>query len=137
MFNLRKIENGRMNVPEPEYLPTKPSESYVEGETLILSNGTLTKASGTTKPTHIAMKTYAAPTANCQALPCFRITENMIFSAPVTFSTTANAVVVGAKLTVYSDGLGVTDVTTGGVATVVDALNVGTQNGEEILVRFE
>ena len=54
MFNLRKIVNGRMNVPEPEYLPTTASVEYTEGMALVLSGGKLVKATGTTKPTYIA-----------------------------------------------------------------------------------
>lgn len=137
MFNLRKIVNGRMNVPEPEYLPTTASEEYTSGEALVLSNGKLTKASGTTKPTHIAMKTYAAPATDNEDLPVMRIEKNMVFAAPVTFSETAKEIVLGTKLTVATDGLGVTDVTTSGVATVVDTLSVGTTDGEEIHVIFE
>ena len=38
MFILKKIVNGRMNVPEPEYLPTKASTSYTEGQALVLSS---------------------------------------------------------------------------------------------------
>ena len=35
MFNLRKIINGRMNVPEMELLPVTASESFVMGLSLI------------------------------------------------------------------------------------------------------
>lgn len=137
MFNLRKIVNGRMNVPEPEYLPTTPSVEYAEGMALVLSSGKLVKATGTTKPTHIAMKTYTAPATGNEDLPVMRIEKNMVFAAPVTFSSTANAIVLGTKLTIATDSLGVTDVTTNGVATVVDTLSVGTTSGEEIHVIFE
>ena len=137
MFNLRKIVNGRMNVPEPEYLPTTPSGEYTEGMALVLSSGKLAKATGTTKPTHIAMKTYTAPATGNEDLPVMRIEKNMVFSAPVTFSAEAKAIVLGTKLTIATDSLGVTDVTTSGVATVVDTLSVGTTSGEEIHVIFE
>jgi hypothetical protein len=137
MFYLKKIINGRMNVPEPEYLPTTPSTNYSEGMALVLSGGKLVKATGTSKPTHIAMKTYSAPATGNKELPVMRVEKNMVFSAPVTFSTTAVPIVLGSKLTIATDGLGVTDVTTNGVATVVDTLSVGTTNGEEIHVIFE
>ena len=39
MFNLKKIINGRMNVPEMELLPVTASESFVMGEALVLSSG--------------------------------------------------------------------------------------------------
>jgi hypothetical protein len=45
--------------------------------------------------------------------------------------------VVGTKVTVSSDGLGATDVTTSGVVTIVDKLNAGSTDGDKILVRIE
>lgn len=139
MFNCKKIINGRMNVPETESLPTTAGETYTEGEALYLSGGKLTKASGTTKPTHISLADYTAPASGNKDLPCFRIEKNMVFEVPVTFSTTAAAIVVGSKLTVATDGLGVTDVTTSGVVTVVDAQEANTDkaNGNIISVIVE
>lgn len=137
MFKLNKIINGRMNVPEMEYLPVTASETFTEGEALILSGGKLTKASGTTKPTYIAAKSYVAPATGAEKLPCFRVARDMVFTAPVTFSSTAVAIVLGSKVTIDSDGLGVTDVTTSGVATVVDTLSAGSTNGDLIEVIFE
>lgn len=139
MFNCKKIINGRMNVPETESLPTTASEVYVEGEALVLSGGKLTKASGTTKPTHISLANYTAPASGQKDLPCFRIAKNMVFEVPVTFSSEAKAIVVGSKLTVAEDGLGVTDVTTGGVVTVVDTIEANTnkQSGDLISVIVE
>ena len=139
MFNCKKIVNGRMNVPETESLPTTASEVYKEGEALVLSSGKLTKASGTTKPTHISLADYTAPASGQKDLPCYRIKKNMVFEVPVTFSSTAAAIVVGSKLTVATDGLGVTDVTTGGVITVVDAQDANTDkaSGDKISVIVE
>lgn len=137
MFNLTKIVNGRINVPEPEYLPTTASEAYVEGEALVLSSGKLTKASGTTKPTHIALKTYTAPATDNEDLPVARIDKSMVFEVPVTYSSNAVAIVLGSKLTIATDGCGVTDVTTSGVATVVDTLDANKVAGDKVLVIFE
>lgn len=137
MFNLIKIVNGRINVPEPEYLPTTASEVYSEGEALVISSGKLTKASGTTKPTHISLKDYAAPAADSAELPVARIDGNMIFEAPVTYSAEAKAIALGAKLTLATDGCGVTDVITGGVATVTDTMNANKTAGDKVLVIFE
>lgn len=137
MFNLIKIVNGRINVPEPEYLPTTASEVYSEGEALVISSGKLTKASATTRPTHIAMKDYAAPAADSIELPVARIDNNMIFEAPVTYSAEAKAIALGTKLTLATDGCGVTDVITGGVATVVDTMNANKTAGDKVLVIFE
>lgn len=139
MFNCKKIINGRMNVPETESLPTTASEVYAEGEALVLSGGKLTKASGTTKPTHISLADYTAPASGQKDLPCYRIEKNMVFEVPVTFSETAKEIVVGSKLTVATDGLGVTDVTTSGVVTVVDTIEANTNkaNGDLISVIVE
>jgi hypothetical protein len=101
MFILKKIVNGRMNVPEPEYLPTKASTSYTEGQALVLSSGKLVAASGTTKPTHISMKNYTAPATGNLDLPVMRIERNMVFLVEGTGT-------VGSKLTVD----GCTDVAT-------------------------
>lgn len=139
MFILKKINNSRINVPEPEYLPTTASEEYKEGEALVLSAGALTKASGTTKPTHVALASYKAPASGQKELAVARISHEMEFEAPVTFSGTPAAIVLGSKVTLASDGLGVTDVTTGGVATVIDCLvaNEAKENGDKIHVIFE
>lgn len=134
MFNCKKIINGRMNVPETESLPTTAGETYKEGEALVLSSGKLTKASGTTKPTHISLADYTAPASDNKNLPCYRIASNMVFEVPVTFSETAKAITVGSKLTVAADGLGVTDTATGGVVTVVDALDANTNKTSGDLV---
>ena len=137
MFNCIKIINGRINVPETESLPTTAGETYAEGEALVLSGGKLTKATG--KPTHISLADYTAPASGQKDLPCYRIAPNMVFEVPVSFSETAVAIVVGSKLKVDTDGLGVTDVTTGGVITVVDALDANTNksNGDLISVIVE
>lgn len=138
MFDLRKILNGRMNVPEPDYLPVTGGESYNEGEALVLSAGKLTKCGATAKPTHIAAKTYTAPATGGDPLPCFMIDKAMRFEAPVTFSGAENAVplVVGAKVTIHTDGMGVTDTTTSGVATIVDTLDAAA-TGDKVVVIFE
>ncbi len=137
MFNLRKIINGRINVPEMEFLPVTASETFKAGEALVLSSGKLTKASGTTKPTYIAAKDYVAPASGAELLPCFRVEKNMVFRVPVTFSSTPVALVLGTKVTLHTDGLGVTDVTTSGVATIVDTLSAGSTTGDEIEVIIE
>lgn len=134
MFNCKKIINGRMNVPETESLPTTAGETYKEGEALVLSGGKLTKCGATAKPTHISLADYTAPASGQKDLPCYRIASNMVFEVPVTFSSTAAAIVVGSKLTVASDGLGVTDVTTSGVVTVVDALNANDKKASGDLI---
>ncbi|MBR2616186.1 MAG: hypothetical protein IKC69_05865 [Clostridia bacterium] len=55
MFRLLKIENARMNVPEPEYLEVTANEAVEEGEALVLSAGKLTKCGAKVAPEYIAM----------------------------------------------------------------------------------
>lgn len=133
MFKLIKILNGRMNVPEPEFLPVTANEEYTEGEALKIASGKVTKASGTNAPTHIALGAEVKD----GILPVARIDKTMVFEAPVTYSDTALAVVLGTKLTIATDGAGVTDVTTSGVATVVDTLDANKTAGDKVLVIFE
>ena len=134
MFDLRKIINGRMNVPEPDYLPVTEGESYTEGEALKLSDGKLTKAGATEKPMYIAAKTYAAPAENAELLPCFLIDKAMRFEAPINVSSEVPA--VGSKVTLDTDALGVTDTTESGVATIIDT-NGAAATGDKVVVIFE
>ena len=102
----------------------------------MLSGGKLTKATG--KPTHISLADYTAPASGQKDLPCYRIASNMVFDVPVTFSETAKAIVVGSKLALAA-ALGVTDVTTSGVCTVVDAKDANTnkESGDYVSVIVE
>ena len=132
MFKLLKMENARLNVPEPEYQEAKVGEAIEMGETLILSAGKLTKCSGTTMPTHIAMGVKAAADAD-RRIPACRLEANQVYEVPVT--ATPTALVPGVKVTIHTDGLQVTATTTDGVATVVDVNNAKTI-GDTIIVRF-
>lgn len=98
MLILKKIVNGRMNVPEPEYLPTTGGVTYTEGQALYLTGGKLAAASTTNKPTHVSMKNYVAPSTGNLDLPVMRIEPNMVFLADGLTSGT-----VGATATV--DGI--------------------------------
>ena len=55
MFKLIKIENARMNVPEPVFHEVTEDEAVVMGEALVLTDGKLTKCGATVKPEFIAM----------------------------------------------------------------------------------
>lgn len=132
MFKLLKIENARLNVPEPEYLGAKDGEAIAVGETLVLTAGKLTKCSGTTAPTHIAMGVKAADNAD-RRIPACRLEANQVYEVPVT--ATPTALVPGVKVTIHTDGLQVTATTTDGVATVVDT-NGAKVIGDKIIVRF-
>jgi len=145
MFRIHKILNGRTATPSIEELPTTASETYAEGEGLVISSsGALTKAGVGVKPTYIAMADYVAPATGNKDLPCFVVDSNQIWEAPVTFSTVAVALVEGTKLQLDTDGVGVTDLTVSGttgnevygVATIFDVQAADETTGEKILVRF-
>ena len=132
MFKLLKMVDARLNVPEPEYQEAKTGEAIEMGEALVLSAGKLTKCSGTTIPTHIAMGIKTADAAD-RRMPVCRLSPNQIYEVPVMASPTA--LVPGVKVTIHTDGLQVTANTTDGVATIVDA-NGAKAIGDTIIVRF-
>lgn len=145
MFKINKILNGRTATPAIEVFPTTAEETYAEGEALVLSNGALTKAGVGVKPTHIAMADYVAPATGNKPLPCFVVDENQIWEAPVDFSAEPVTLVLGTKLQLDTDGVGVTDITVSGttgnevygVATIWDKQAADKTDGDKILVRFE
>lgn len=125
-FALVKINQGRINQPEPEFL-TVGSTAVTKGEALVLASGKLVAATGTTKPTFIAM---ADGGANENAPAC-RITPEMLWET----TSTAAPATIGSKVTLDTDGAQVTNTTASGVATVVEAF--GTGAGATVHVRFE
>lgn len=127
MFYLTKIENGRMNVPEPEYF-TAGTTAIKEGGTLALTNGKLVL--NTSAPTFIALADAAA---NAENVPVCRIEKNQVYSVPC--STSPSAFVPGGKLALASDGLQVAAASDSGVVTIVQTLGAKAI-GDHILVRF-
>ena len=132
MFYLIKIENSRMNVPEPVYLEVKEDEAVEYGEALVLTDGKLTKCGATTAPTHIAMGVLAAD-AEKRTIAAARVEKNQLYEVPVTAAPTA--LKVGDKVTLHTDGLQVTATTASGVVTV-ESLNGATAAGDKIVVRI-
>lgn len=145
MFILRKVLNGRTPVPEVVLMPTTGSEEYKRGEALKVSSGAVTKCGVGDAPQYIAEETYTAPATGQRAIRCFLVESNQLWEAPVDFSAEPVTLVLGTKLQIDTDGLGVTDVTTSGsgeskvngVATIFDVLEASETDGETILVRFE
>lgn len=133
MFRLVKIENGRINQPEPRKLGVTASETYTLGEALVLSGGALTKCGATEKPAFIAGEDYSAPATDARKITVYPVQAGMVFETPVTAVPTA--LTVGSAVTLSSDGLGVTATTTSGVATVYD-LAGATAAGDTLLVTF-
>lgn len=132
MFKLIKIENGRQNVPEPEYLDVAASEAVAIGEALVLTAGKLTKCGPTATPTHISMGEVSASAAKRNIAAC-RVEPNQIYE--VACSAVPTALVPGDKVTLTTDALGVTATKDSGVAKVI-ALNGAAVAGDKITVRF-
>ena len=132
MFVLTKIEGGRINVPEPEYLVCSAAVS--KGAACTLTSGKLAAiVAGTTEPTYIALA--GAKAAN-ETIPACRIEPNQVYEVPI--SDTPTSLNVGDKVTIEitdSNGCKVTATTTNGVATIV-SLNDASVAGDKILVRF-
>ncbi len=133
MFRLVKILNGRTNQAEPVKLATTASESYSVGEALVLSGGALTKCGATEKPTYIAAADYTAPAAEQAPLTAYPVSDGMIFECPVGAAPTS--LHIGDKVTLATDGQGVTATTASGVATVWDLAGAAA-SGDKILVTF-
>ena len=132
MFNLIKIENARMNVPEPVFYEVTASEAVAIGEALVLTSGKLTKCGATAKPQFIAMADCAATDEN-RLIPAARVEPNQLYEVPVTAAPTSLA--VGSKVTLHTDGLQVTATTASGVVTVED-LNGAKAAGDKLVVRI-
>lgn len=132
MFKLIKIENARMNVPEPVFHEVKASEAVQLGEALVLTSGKLTKCDATAKPEFIAMADCAADAAK-RLIPAARVEPNQLYEVPVQAAPTS--LVEGSKVTLHTDGLQVTATTTSGVVTV-ESLNGAAAAGDIIVVRI-
>ena len=132
MFKLLKIENARMNVPEPVFHEATANEAIYIGEALVLSSGKLTKCSATTKPDFIAIGQIGEGDTNRKVAVC-RVESNQVYEVPVTDDPTD--LKVGDKVTVHTDGLQITADTTSGVITI-ENLNGAEKAGDTIVVRI-
>ena len=133
MFKLIKILNSGVNVPEPVSVKKSPDTLIKLGSALVVEDGSARYAAATEKPTHISL---------CEAgigkdsLAAYEVFSNMLFEAPVFANPTG--ITVGSKLTLHVDdeaAIGLTSVTAGGVATVVDC-SEALLEGDEITVKF-
>ncbi|MBR3806676.1 MAG: hypothetical protein IKJ13_07610 [Clostridia bacterium] len=127
MFDLKKILNGRMNVPEPEMHVA--GVDIEPGMALTLSAGKLTACTGAKAPTHISMG-IAKSGALC---PCCTVNSEQRYEVPLSAAPTSLA--EGDKVTIGTDSLTVTATKTDGVATIV-ALNGAAAAGDKIMIKF-
>ena len=128
MFKLIKIENGRMNVPEPEYYLSNAALAC--GQTVALSGGKL--VANTATPTHI---TLGAASAANEKVPCVRLESSQVYEVPVS-AVPASGISVGAKIALHTTGTEVVATASeSGIATIV-SLEDAKAAGDKITVRF-
>lgn len=127
MFDLKKILNGRMNVPEPE---RHVAGADIEpGMALTLSAGKLTACTGAKAPTHISM----GIAKNGDLCPVCAVAHDQIYEVEVSAAPTS--LTEGDKVTIGTDSMTVTATKTDGVATIV-ALNGAAAAGDKIMIKF-
>lgn len=113
-FMIHSTDDGR--TPAVEYLPAGAITPKA-GMALTQTGGQLALAAGAVKPAYISMCERETACIAGEHIPVVRVSEDMIFETK--FSAAATAVKLGDKVTISTDGLGVTATTTGGVAEVV------------------
>lgn len=145
MFRLIKIEGGRINVPEPQIFETQ--SEIIDGQALTLNSGYLVAATGTTKPTFIALANAHGTSSKAVEVPVARVESNQIYEVPLKETTNLSTLKVGSKVTIEASssasgdtpaivgGLRVTTTTTSGVAEIV-SLNGATAENDIVVVRF-
>ena len=132
MFIFNRSLSGE-NFQTTRELPTTASETYTEGEGLVMTSGALTKVGATAKPEFIAARAYVAPGSGQKPLPVYPVLPHHEYQT--TFAANASAVTEGAKVTIHTDGAQITATTTSGVATITRKLGSGA-SGTAALVRF-
>lgn len=127
MFKCVKSLIGGENQPPIIYVEAKEGEAILEGEALSLVGGKATKATG--KPKYIAVKAQTGG-----VIPVYYVTPFTVFETEM--SIVGDAFVVGTKLALNADMLGVADVSATGVTTVFGFVD-GKAVGDKIHVIFE
>lgn len=125
MFKLQR--KGSAATEAIEYIEGTANEAIAVGELLKLSDGKLTKASGTNVPEFIAEGSGTGV-----IIPVKRIYEDEVYQAPL--SAAGTSLKKGDKVTVGTDGLTLTATTTDGIALVTEIL--GTAVGDKVNVMF-
>ncbi|MBR2342985.1 MAG: hypothetical protein IKA64_01880 [Clostridia bacterium] len=125
MFKLLKIENGRINVPEP--IAFTAGVAFKSGTALKLSGGKLALADGA--PEYIALSDGVADTE----ATVYRVTPDMVFEAPV--SASPEALTEGDRVTLSEDATKLTATTSNGVATIINK-NGAEAVGDKLVVIF-
>lgn len=125
-FTYHQFDKGQ--TPPIEYLAPTASEAYTVGEALVISEGGATKCGPAAVPRYICM----GPVNEAGRLPASRVQKDIVYAAPL--SAAGTSLKIGDKVTLHTDGLGVTATTASGVAEIVGI--EGTAAGELVNVRF-
>lgn len=121
-------------VPPCEYHPCG-AITPKKGMALYQSGGNFAVATGTTKPTYIAMVEKGAAVTAGEIIPVMRVTPENIFET--TISADGTSLHVGDKVTLHaSNGMQVTATTTSGVAEIVEFPDGVQTSGARVRVRF-
>jgi len=105
-----KVSSRNIADIEPfQVLPKKAGETYTVGEALTLTASGVTKSGATTLPQYICVGQ-----GDDNGLVCIPVLATTEFEVGYTVEPA-----VGTKVTLHTDGLLITDTTTGGVFTVV------------------
>lgn len=132
MFKFVKSISGE-NFQTTDVLPTTASETYTDGEGLVMTAGVLTKVGATAAPTYICGEAYVAPASGNRAILVYPVLPQHVYET--TFAADASAVGAGTKVTIHTDGAQITATSTSGVAYIYKKLGTGA-SGTAALVRF-
>lgn len=113
-----------------ETLPAPNGATFEVGHALIIEDGGLKKATGTTKPTHICMENVTT-TKEGQKVHVERVRPDTVYETEL--SVASAAIAEGVKYTIDENGEKIT-ATADGVAEVVSY--DGTAQGDKVRVRF-
>ena len=132
MFEFLRMNNSAVVAPAIKQLQAANNVAYAVGDALVLAAGVLSKATGATKPTHIAAQKYPS-TASAGKIAVYPINSDMEFKTK--FAADGTAIVAGNLVTIHTDAAQITATTTSGVATVLEKIGTGAI-GTEAIVKF-
>lgn len=117
---------GRLgsNNPPFEYYLLTDGEGAVFNEALVQTSGRLTKCGATAAPEFISVCARTLEATSVTLLPVIRVQETLEFAT--TSTATVAATLVGAKVTLHTDGASVTATTTSGVFEISNTDAVAT-----------
>ena len=127
MFSFKRADKG--NNPAIKEYPAAAG-TYKVGDVAVLTNGYITKASGSTKPEYVLA--FKGTVASGDIVAVNPIYADMEFDTTLSAS---GALKIGDKVTINSDSDKVTATTANGVATIVSL--AGTASGSAVTVKFE